>query len=1714
MRFPIRPLFDMKHLFARLLLLCCCWVGLTDAFGQDFSNKGKDFWITFPAHVDGTGAVMGIYITSDKAATGQVVAGPNTIPFSISANGVRRVFLGTNGDAPNNAVYLPQTEGILTSAGIHVTSDVPVVVYAHIIRSARSGASLILPTAVWGKEYIVPSYSSSGASGANSGYGTITVVAKEANTVVGITPTVTTRANQPAGTEYTITLSQPGDVYQVQFPKDADISGTKVRSVATAGSSCKPIGVFSSTTWSAFDCAGASGGDNLYQQLFPTRTFGKSFLTAPFVRKTYDIFRVYVTDPATVVTRTENGASSQLTGLRPGNFYEFKTNFPNKIDADKPISVVQYMTSQTCGPGGANVVQSDPEMVILNPVEQTINNITLFSAHRSWVPSGQSNVDKCYLNIIIKTVAAPTFRINGAPPIATFQVIPGTAYSYLQEDVTNISVVNPVQTLVADSSFSAIAYGYGNVESYGYNAGTNVRDLFQFITIKNEYATVNFPATCVNSPFNFAITLPYEPTQLRWQFYGRFNDTTINDPDYDSTWVVEGRNIYQYRLPGKYVLAQTGLYKVTVFANNPTSDGCSGEQQIDYEVEVFAKPKADFVWQHTGCSTDSVKFIDASNGLGRTINRWQWSFGDNSIDSVKNPTKKYLNPGQFSVKQTIFTDIGCIADTTKVIDVTLPPVANFTVSAPTCVGSNIVLTDASTAPSGNLVKWIWNYGDGRVDTLLANTPRTISYATVGTYTISLIVQTQTGCKSVAFTKTITVSPYPVASFTIPAVVCLPDGKAQFTSTSTISDGTQAGFAYNWNFGDAGTATVKDPLHKYTTVGPFSVKLTVTSAAGCADDSTMQLVNVFAQPKAEFTMTNEVCLRDSSRFTDASTASNQALQKFYWDFGNGKKDSLRNMAHLYTAAGTFNVKHWIISDKGCPSDTVTKAHVVNPLPTANFTTSSPVCETNVLTFTQTSVANVGSITRWQWNMGDNTTYDATNGNAFNHTYAAWGSKTVTLVVTNSKGCVSDTLKRTLQVHPLPKPNFIVPEVCLTDASAIFTNSTSIADNSTGMQWAWNFGDANASAGNPNTSNAQNAQHKYSAVGNYNVQLKVTSAAGCVDSVTQVLTVNGDKPKADFIVVTAGNLCTNLPVTIQDKSTVNFGSITKTEVYWEWPNASIVTTDDTPTPDKQYTHLYGNFNTPATKTVQIRFVAYSGGVCVNDVVKTITLQASPKVSFATIPGICLDATPRIITQANDVAGLPGSFVYSGNGIAANGLFTPTIPGVGTHTIKYVYQSAAGCKDSSTNTITVWPRPTANFNVDAPTCVTQQVVFRDASVPNHSQLSNWNWTMGDGNTYAKTTAAAFSHVYANTGNTNITLSVITDSGCTSVPVTKSINVHPLPVVAFSMPTVCMPVGAATFNDQSTIADGTQAQFTYRWSFGVAGASSTLKNPTYNYPAVGTYNVKLLVTSKDGCSDSLTQQLTDVNPQPLANFSTTPAEVCLGDVIAFADQSNALNQTITNWYWDLKDGSTATTQNTSRTYAAAGTYAVQLYYLTNKGCYSDTVTKNVIVHPYPVVNAGPDLFVLEGGQTTIAATATGSSNYVYSWSPATYLNSSTVLQPVTKPATDITYTLRVTGAGGCSSTDNVFVKVLLDPDVPNAFSPNGDGINDIWNIKYISSYPGAIIKVFDRYGKQVFTSTGYNTPWDGQFAGKPLPVGTYYYIIDPKNGRKPSTGSVTIVR
>jgi len=1734
----------------RTIILLLFFASAT-GFSQDFSNKGKDFWIAYPAHVDGTSSAMGIYITSDVSATGTITVGGTVLTFTLAANSVVRKFIGPTGggDAPNTSVYLSTQDGITTGAGIHVVSDKPVAVYAHIIRSARSAATLVLPTNVWGKNYVASSYQNMGTQ---AGYGEVAVMAKLPNTTVEITPSVQSRNGaRAAGAPYQITLANPGDVYQVQFTSAADISGTTINSVANASGGCNPIAVISATTWTALSCSGASGGDNLYQQLFPVATWGKTFLTAPYIDRPFDIVRVFVTDPSTVVKKTENGVTTTLTGLSAGNFYEYATANPTQLVADKAISVVQYISSQNCktGCGTSSTLAScwsDPEMIILNPVEQTINNITVFSAHRNWVPAGQSQVQRCLLNIIIKSNAVAGFTINGAAPSGTFKIITGTAYSYLQEDVTTASITNPVQTLKADSAFSAIAYGFGNVESYGYNAGTNVKDLYQQIAIVSQYGIESTPTACLGSPFKFKISLPYQPDSLFWSFNGNTNQTPSADvwqkpssgpaPNLlpaDSSTLVNGKLIYWYSLPASYAYSKIGTYPINVTAYKSFSDGCGNTQDISFDLEVSAPPGADFYWQHNGCVAQAVQFRDSTITVKPTY-LWRWDFGDpasgtNNTSVLKNPVHQFSAPGTYTVSYYNITTPGCISNTiTRQITVTLVPDAKFGISNPVCEGQQIVLSDSSIANGvSSLVKWYWDYGDGKKDTLLTSSNRLRTYFPWGNKTATLKVESNSGCQSSFFSKAFNVNPIPVASFNMPAGVCLPADSARFINASSIADGSQAGFSYAWTFGDVSsglgnTATIKNPAHYYTSTGPFTIYLKTTSAAGCVKDTTRVLTNVYPQAIAGFTVNAANCLKDSTNVASTSIGSGNVITNWYWDFGDGLPIATgQNIRMLYASSGTKTIRHWVSTDKGCTSDTMTQKMVVHPLPVAGFTTSGPFCINSTISFTDASQAGVGNLASWKWDLGDGTLQNFTNAGSLSHTYTSTGTFQVSLTIINDKGCVSPVVSKAVIINPLPKPGFIVPEVCLSDTYAQFKDTSSIASGSI-AQWLWNFGDPVSGA--LNTSGLQSPQHSYTAVGAYTVSLTVTSNSVCTNTISQSFFVNGSNPAAGFIINKPTALCANDSASITNTSTVFPGAVSKVEIYWDNAGApTMVETDEFPAVGKVYKHLYPNFQSPLTKNFTIRLRAFSGGVCLNDKLQVIRVNAAPKVTFNNLPNSCLDAVPYQITQATETGGVPGTFQFTGPGVSAAGIFNPATAGVGAHSILYRFTSTAGgCVDTASKQITVLAPPLADFNIGLPACETKVTSFTSTATTTVGTLSSFTWNFADGTpALIRNTAAPFTHIFATAGNYNVTLKVTTSNGCLSVIKQLPVTVRPQPKPLFSIPaSACLPAAAISFNNLSTIADGTQNAFTYAWNFGdpISGAGnvSVAKVPTHIYSGIGPYNVKLQVTSGNGCTADTTIVLNTIHPQPKADFSMSKVSICVGDVVAFTDLSSGLDGTVTGWKWNFGDGQNAFTRNPTHLYGSANAFNVALFITNSNGCNSDTIVKPFTVYPYPVVDAGPDRVVLEGGTITLQPIVTG-NDLQYLWAPALYLNSVVSKSPiVTNLLDDITYTLSVTARGGCKASDIVLVKLLRSPKIPNTFSPNGDGINERWKIKYLESYPDCRIQVFTRAGQLVYESKGYSdaNAWDGTLQGKSLPIDTYYYILEPGSGRKPVTGYVTIIK
>jgi len=234
-------------------------------------------------------------------------------------------------------------------------------------------------------------------------------------------------------------------------------------------------------------------------------------------------------------------------------------------------------------------------------------------------------------------------------------------------------------------------------------------------------------------------------------------------------------------------------------------------------------------------------------------------------------------------------------------------------------------------------------------------------------------------------------------------------------------------------------------------------------------------------------------------------------------------------------------------------------------------------------------------------------------------------------------------------------------------------------------------------------------------------------------------------------------------------------------------------------------------------------------------------------------------------------------------------------------------------------------------------------------------------------------------------------------------------------------------------------------------------------------------------------------IDVMPVINLPTE-VTICRGENIVLNASGAG------SYQWSPAAGLSAT--NIGNPTAAPLTTTTYTVIISNGACNTTkTITVNVIQPP--TVNLGDNKEILKGNSVTLTATITG-QNLKYSWFPATYLSDPTSPAPVATPSEDITYTLTVTSENNCfTAFDDIFIKVYPKITPATAFTPNNDGINDVWEIPGLSSYNSSVVSIFNRYGQLLHQSIGNNKSWDGTYQGKIVPFGTYYYTIDLKNGK-----------
>jgi gliding motility-associated-like protein len=257
------------------------------------------------------------------------------------------------------------------------------------------------------------------------------------------------------------------------------------------------------------------------------------------------------------------------------------------------------------------------------------------------------------------------------------------------------------------------------------------------------------------------------------------------------------------------------------------------------------------------------------------------------------------------------------------------------------------------------------------------------------------------------------------------------------------------------------------------------------------------------------------------------------------------------------------------------------------------------------------------------------------------------------------------------------------------------------------------------------------------------------------------------------------------------------------------------------------------------------------------------------------------------------------------------------------------------------------------------------------------------------------------------------------------------------------------------------------------------------------------------DGCSRRDSVRII-VNPTPVIQIDPQQIRLCAADT-ARIQISGAGNYTWTPQVGLSLVGSEIKTSPADST----------LFGITGENIFGcrDTATLQVNILKRPVADAGPDVFIMEGDGISLSGAVKGDSLTFY-WTPSINITGTQTLTPVVNPSTNSVYILYANSAAGCGiDADSVNVFVYKKLVIPNSFSPNGDGVNDRWNVRGIETYSGARLTIFDRYGKQVYHSSNFKS-WDGNANGKPLPAGVYYYLFSYPARIAGTSGWLLIIR
>lgn len=1162
-------------------------------------------------------------------------------------------------------------------------------------------------------------------------------------------------------------------------------------------------------------------------------------------------------------------------------------------------------------------------------------------------------------------------------------------------------------------------------------------------------------SACLNTPVTFQNTSSLTPLTTRWTFSDGISPS--QQPNTTRSFSVAGD--YTVKLVNTYTECIDSLIK---------------------NIKILGPPAVDFTSNFPGaCKAPlAVSFQDISPNA---VN-WLWNFGDGGTSTQKNPSHSYTTQGEFDVTLTVTTVTGCQNTLTKpkFIRIIPPVVQIFNAPAGGCAPflfspvANINSVDAVST-------YFWDFGDAGATSTLQNPSH--SYNTAGNFTLKLSIVTTGGCTgSVSLKDGVRTGLRSFPAFRADTIQACSDSAITFTNLST-----PAGLIYAWDFGDTKTSTDKDPVHRYTAPGTYTVSLT-TSNNGCLKTETKPAYINVLPPIAQFTFQSDCSTRPTVTFTNTSIIDNTKPVSYLWKFGDpaNTTSTAANPVLQYPSKTNYNVT-LTVTNGDCVNTFVLPVALATSM--ADFTISSDtICRLEFVTFASTST-NWQNIVTYKWSVDGAPFTQGYNLNTLN--FRRNGAVPVSFAITDVGGC-SDTITKSTATTVIGSYADFAPSAAL----ACINGTVSFNDLSTPVgsirQWKYDFGD-----GTNQTFTTAPFTHKYTTAGSYNVSLTITGKDGCTDVITHNNTVTISKPVAAFT-TNDTLLCPGGTAQFTDTSSV--GPFT---YLWKFGDGNTSTVQNP-------SHVY-----PSTDNSYPIFLKVTDAAgCSDSLTKTAYVKITTPIADFSVSDsgtICPPLSVEFRFNGKNYT----SFYWDFGDNSTSTLDTPIhfYNSYGRFVAKLYVVGAGGCIDSSEQIINVDNPYTTTINYGPVTACNSLLVNFIIKKP---ATSTYTFYFGDDATDVSQ-KDTLQHFYSTPSTYSPVLELSEKSGCK---------------VYIGVPQPIRVLGAEPFfsPDRKAFCDSGTVYFTNytltndpivstTWNFGDGTTASDL-DPIHSYNQPGRFIVSLTVNTQSGCSKTITDTIR-VYKTPVPSIQGDSivcinAPLLLSGLLSVPDSSAVYN-------WNLGNGGSSSQVNPTVTYTKDGGYTLSLEVANILGCKGST-TKNLVVAPLPVITLQPEITIPVG--LGIPMPVTYSQNAAtFTWTPPAGLTCSGCAVPLANPKVTTTYKVAVVDSNNCVNSAQIIVTVVCNEKnyfVPNTFSPNGDGNNDIFfprgnNINRVQS-----MRIFSRWGEMIFEKKNFaaNNPgdgWNGYHNGKTAPNDVYVYIVEfiCENGSIiPFKGNVTLIR